>query len=779
VDGAAFSSANQGWDVAGRRTLLSLGMQGATMNYGYGWRADGLLGSVSTSAGSASYAYSDGGLLDNRSVGNRATTVTARDGAGRPLTVSTTVNAQQNLAETLTWTGDGLLNTHTLARTDFTDQRSYSYAPLSRRLTTEQMNLDATHCWTNDFAYDSGASGGLGLLTSAGTPGSAGWSGGISPLGHINTETNTVSRQSAYGRLNGQATVSAFLDGHSLPVSINTTPDYAWTNRWSTTMELTAGAHQLTVSALHPSGLFTTNASVWFTNNLARQADHVYRDGAGNITQRIWSNPDGSICRDEALWWDQKQRLTQLIVNAEGGDDGFVWFGYYDGLDRLLYTLWGDYRLVILAQTNQFVYDPQVPFLDMGVNIGPSGQDGMPGQMTWKLCGPDLNGRYGGMNGAGGLEAVATGVGYFAPTINDARGNVLGTCDPEHGSVTWTAARPTGYGAVPGYRPLPLGHGGSYAQSAAWRGKWADVTGYIYIGKRFYDPVAGMWLSPDPVWNSQDPSYWSYCGGDPINHFDPDGRCVGAANAQLASFEDSFIRGTVGLAQWGLNSAGDFLGMPELNQDADSLEATRTFMQRNGLYTPGSANAQIGQNLATVTGAYGMASQIPTITGGIGNWWNSLWSEPNPPVSTPTWQDFLPDAQARVSDTQAQYGNVEAYNMSKRLDYMGRTPGKGSATGRQVLQRMFDQGTAKVDTSGNVTILNSDGQWVPINTTDMSHTTDAVTAWNEGLYETGPKSQAVRDFMLDPNNYELDSSSINRSQGAQLNETYVDPDSGE
>jgi hypothetical protein len=61
----------------------------------------------------------------------------------------------------------------------------------------------------------------------------------------------------------------------------------------------------------------------------------------------------------------------------------------------------------------------------------------------------------------------------------------------------------------------------------------------------------------------------------------------------------------------------------------------------------------------------------------------------------------------------------------------------------------------------------------------MSHTTDAVTAWNEGLYETGPKSQAVRDFMLDPNNYELDSSSINRSQGAQLNETYVDPDSGE
>ena len=207
---AALSSANQGWDVAGRRTLLSLGMQGATMNYGYGWRADGLLGSVSTSAGSASYAYSDGGLLDNRSVGNRATTVTARDGAGRPLTVSTTVNAQQNLAETLTWTGDGLLNTHTLARTDFTDQRSYSYAPLSRRLTTEQMNLDATHCWTNDFAYDSGAAG-LGLLTYAGTPGSPGLERRHQPAVPHQPETNTVWRESAYGRLNGAATVSAFL----------------------------------------------------------------------------------------------------------------------------------------------------------------------------------------------------------------------------------------------------------------------------------------------------------------------------------------------------------------------------------------------------------------------------------------------------------------------------------------------------------------------------------------------------------------------------------------
>ena len=160
----------------------------------------------------------------------------------------------------------------------------------------------------------------------------AAWSGRRQPaLGRVNTETNTVTRQSAYGRLNGQATVSATLDGHPLPVSVNTTMDYSWTNRWSTTMELTPGAHQLTVSALHPSGLFTTNASVWFTNNLAREADQIYRDGAGNITQRKWTKPDGSTSHSQVLLWDGKARLCQVLDDDPQGN-GFLWIAEWDGL---------------------------------------------------------------------------------------------------------------------------------------------------------------------------------------------------------------------------------------------------------------------------------------------------------------------------------------------------------------------------------------------------------------------------------------------------------------
>jgi hypothetical protein len=41
---------------------------------------------------------------------------------------------------------------------------------------------------------------------------------------------------------------------------------------------------------------------------------------------------------------------------------------------------------------------------------------------------------------------------------------------------------------------------------------------------RDYDPVSGQWLSYDPFWNQGDPNGQSYCGGDPIDHNDSDGR---------------------------------------------------------------------------------------------------------------------------------------------------------------------------------------------------------------------------------------------------------------
>jgi len=51
----------------------------------------------------------------------------------------------------------------------------------------------------------------------------------------------------------------------------------------------------------------------------------------------------------------------------------------------------------------------------------------------------------------------------------------------------------------------------------------APIAGMMlqYFGARYYDPEVGLWMSVDPM-----DQYWSgyvYCGGNPINRFDPDG----------------------------------------------------------------------------------------------------------------------------------------------------------------------------------------------------------------------------------------------------------------
>ncbi|CAM2070369.1 DUF4150 domain-containing protein [Sulfidibacter corallicola] len=114
---------------------------------------------------------------------------------------------------------------------------------------------------------------------------------------------------------------------------------------------------------------------------------------------------------------------------------------------------------------------------------------------------------------------------------------------------------------------------------------------------------------------------------------------------------------------------------------------------------------------------------------------------------------------------------------SKREQYMGRTPGKKSRTGREVQERMAAEGKLRELPDGTKEVLGPDGKWYPIDETDMGHLRDAVEYWNTEGYQYGAKSQEVRDFMLDPDNYELEPSSINRSRGATLGQTqrYRDP----
>ncbi len=78
------------------------------------------------------------------------------------------------------------------------------------------------------------------------------------------------------------------------------------------------------------------------------------------------------------------------------------------------------------------------------------------------------------------------------------------------------------------------------------------VSGLIYAGARFYDPVIGSFLSPDPVGEFSNP--YSYVGWDPINGEDPTGECE-----ILCTLAVSFVVGFA-IAAGDAAFSGDSLG---------------------------------------------------------------------------------------------------------------------------------------------------------------------------------------------------------------------------
>ena len=591
VNGGTISyGASQYWDATGRRTQLNY----PGNNYGFGWQAAGSLISASDTTigeatGSGTYGYSTAGLLNTRTVNNRVTSITARDGEGRPLAITNSVNLLPELSETLAWSADGLLTAHTVTEIgNFTDTRAYSYANQSRRLTQEQLNLNATATWTGTFAYDNGVPAGPGVLTSSGQ-GSALWNGLSGSFARVAASTNTLISYAAYGHVNGQSTLSAWLDGQPMAIlGIGTNA-----MEWRSTMELAHGNHQLLVAALHPSGMFTAWATNTFTNSLAFQATTDSYDSAGNITNRVWKNPSGTVVeRTQILSWDARGRL-HAVTERDSKTNGYNWTATYDGLNRRLSTtsilVTNGVAFTSTPTTINSYFDPQVEFLELGVTYGNTTE--------WKLYGPDLNGRYGGLNGTGGFEGVSPYLNLFEPTIADFRGNILGVVT--NSGVAWNLSRPTGFGAVPDYRPMPLANGANIAQASAWRGRWADITGYNQIGLRPYDPVSGRWLTFDSVPNELDPNYYSFCGGDPINGFDPDGRCLQGAGTAV----NAMILGTANLIYNAAGAAEYALASPF---------APNWAYQNLGGYAQNFANqvtgsAQFGYNVAA-TATYGAIS---------------------------------------------------------------------------------------------------------------------------------------------------------------------------
>ncbi len=152
-------------------------------------------------------------------------------------------------------------------------------------------------------------------------------------------------------------------------------------------------------------------------------------DNAGDITNRVWKNPSGTVERTQTLSWDARGRL-HAVTERDANTNGYNWAAIYDALNQRLQT-----TVVLVSngvastappQAINSYFDPQVEFLELGVACG--------GQTVWKLYGPDLNGKYGGLNGTGGFDASSLG-NQFNPTISDVRGNIL--AEVTNGVVSW------------------------------------------------------------------------------------------------------------------------------------------------------------------------------------------------------------------------------------------------------------------------------------------------------------------------------------------------------
>jgi RHS repeat-associated protein len=146
------------------------------------------------------------------------------------------------------------------------------------------------------------------------------------------------------------------------------------------------------------------------------------------------------------------------------------------------------------------------------------------GRSHWKVYGPDLNGRFGGLQGTGGLEATIVDAGGATQgVINDQFGN--GVASVTGSAVTWFATRVGAYGPLPGTQAATLTDITQLAAATAWRGRRIDPTGFYDLGARYYEPTSGRFLSADPLGQAASPSLYDFVGGDPVNFFDPTGRC--------------------------------------------------------------------------------------------------------------------------------------------------------------------------------------------------------------------------------------------------------------
>jgi RHS repeat-associated protein len=392
----------------------------------------------------------------------------------------------------------------------------------------------------------------------------------------------------------GAASVTLQLD--SQPVGVSYDPASS-NGVWSASLLAGNGAHTLVATAHASLAGFNPSSTNSFTVISTNTINTSY-DQNGNAVQRVFG--DG---RTQTLTWDGRGRLC-AVNEQDSQTNGYTWSATYDAIGRRLRTI---YRPItngvnLAAQTLRVDswYDPQVRYLEIAVEVN--------GDRTWKVYGPDVDGVYGGMQGLGGLEAtIHESDGQATGVINNDYGDAVGTVT--NAAVTWATLAFNGYGPIPGSIVPVLSTNLAVSSATIWRDKRIDPTGFYYFGARYYDPRSGRFLSPDPLGQAASDDLYSYCGGDPVNSFDPDGRCanpisttgvVGAAGVleQAAAVRYNYNADVQNLIDTGTYSA-ERDALRQFYNEPENTTALASAIAN--LYTTQQSAAGVTPNLTTPT----------------------------------------------------------------------------------------------------------------------------------------------------------------------------------
>ena len=291
------------------------------------------------------------------------------------------------------------------------------------------------------------------------------------------------------------------------------------------------------------------------TAGQTRARSYTY-DPAGRLTRADDTDPEGACTRRDYTFDNNTNRTALAVATSDVGaactSTGATTTSYtYDSADRLVtsgtvYDAFGrtttqasgasiGYYANDLVRQQTSGTSRQTWTLDAAGRLAAWTTETQGTDGTWSQTGSKTN--HYGSNGdspdwvqeaTGSITRNVQGSSGGLEAITDTDGNTALQLTDIHGDVTVqlpldTSQAPTAFA----YDEFGNPQTDSTATRYGWLGgkqrSTETATGATLMGVRLYDPTTGRFLSTDPVPGGSANAY-DYCNGDPINHYDVDGK---------------------------------------------------------------------------------------------------------------------------------------------------------------------------------------------------------------------------------------------------------------